>query len=104
MKCFHDKNLNDCDTCKIIKKIHQQQHVKFGNLYKLSEEIHKQLEGNNKNNNKPPLKINRMKNILVPITPLQKRIASEILKNPKNTRGYPFMLNQLTNSFEKLKK
>ena len=45
-----------------------------------------------------------MINILVPITPLQKRIASEILKNPKNTRGYPFMLNQLTNSYEKLKK
>lgn len=96
MKCFHDKNLNDCHTCKVIKKIYTQNYVKFGNLYKLSKEIHRQLPGNN--NNKANLKINKMKNILVPITQLQKRIAYGILHNPKNTRGYPFLLNQLTKS------
>lgn len=100
-KCFHDKNLNSCEYCSVITKIRNQTNVSFGNLWKLTQEIHAQMSNGNKNN----LKLNALKNVRIPITPLQKQIAARILMNPKDTRGYPFLYTTVVESLEnRLKK
>ena len=95
-KCFHDKTLNSCEYCSVIKKIATQTNVSFGNLWKLTQGIHKQINNENKNN----MKLNKLKNIRVPIIPLQKQIAARILMNPKNTRGYPFLYTSVVETLE----
>jgi hypothetical protein len=90
-KCFHDKTLKSCDYCSVIKKIANQtnpnpnlRRVSFGNLWKLTQGIHKQINNENKNN----MKLKILKNIPVPISNTQQNRAARILNNPKNTEEY----------------
>lgn len=90
-KCYHDKNINSCEYCSLIKKLKNQNTISLGNMSKMAYKIAQELGANVRMINMSQ----RLKNRRVIINPRLHYVSHLILMNPKNSRGYPILLELL---------